>query len=253
MTTEETSQINREPYTDLALAYDYILRHVDYQGWYDYIKKVMHRYCPVKEPFVVELGCGTGRFGAKFSADNYEIVGIDRSVEMLRVAKSRAFKNFRIFCGDIANLAMKRRGDFIFSVHDTMNYFTTPEELAEAIASVKATMHRDSIFMFDITTAYNIEANFHEVTNCYEVRGRTVEWTNRFHYRKKEVISTLRFYNDDGTYTEENHFQRIYSVGRVKKILKKQGLEVLAIYGDYTFEAPKSDTVMINFITRIAQ
>jgi len=230
-------------------AYDYILKHVDYQEWYTYIKSVMNKY--TKDPkMVVELGCGTGRFGAKFSADDFTVFGIDRSLEMLRVAKSRAFRNFRILCADMAQFHLSQPADFIFSVHDTMNYFTTLSDIKSVLRCVKNIMHDESIFMFDITTEYNIENNFNRVTQKYNIRGKDVEWTNEFNPRKRLVYSTLRFFNDDGTAEVEHHTQRIYSVRQMKKILRKEGFEVLGVFGDYSFSPPADDTVMINFVTR---
>src|SRR5271157_2830478 len=110
-----------EPYTRIAPYYDTILRYVDYQEWYEYIKTIMLT-CVAKPDLIVELGCGTGRFGAKFSNDNFTIFGIDRCLEMLRVAKTRAFFNFRMFCADIRHFTLSKKADFIFAVHDTMNY-----------------------------------------------------------------------------------------------------------------------------------
>ena len=241
-----------DPYSRLATAYDKILEHVDYQEWYNYIRAIMTRY--VEEPkTVVELGCGTGRFGAKFSADGYMIYGVDRSIDMLCVAKARAFKNFRLICSDIMDFALARPVDFIFAVHDTMNYLMKKSDVRRALRCVRGVMHSGSIFMFDITTEYNIENNFNGVTNTYEIRGNTVEWGNRFDRRRRIVQSTLRFHNGDGTMEEENHFQRIYTVDEIKSLLKKEKFELLGVFSDYSFKKPAHDTVMINFVTRIKE
>lgn len=238
-----------EPYSELASAYDYILQGVDYQGWYRYIREVMLRYVP--EPkLILELGCGTGRFGAKFSADNYTVFGMDVSLDMVRVAKARAFKNFRVFCGDITCFSLAKTPDFIFAVHDTMNYFLDLKEVQGAIASVRSVMSDETIFMFDVTTEYNMQANFHGQTMIFDVRGRDVEWSNRYDPAEKHMVSTLRFYNHDGTCLEENHHQRIYTVKEIKEVLRRERMEILGIFGDYTFEAPQPETVMINFIVR---
>jgi len=238
-----------DPYSELAPAYDYILQGVDYQGWYAYIKKVMHRY--VEKPrLVIELGCGTGRFGAKFSADNYTIYGMDLSLDMVRVAKARAFKNFRAFCGDIRQFSLAQTPDFIFAVHDTMNYFLDMKDVQKAIRMVRENMGDDTVFMFDITTEYNMQRNFHGQTTGYEVRGRKVEWANRYDPGERLMVSTLRFFNNDGTCREENHYQRIFTVSEIKEALRRERMEILALTGDFTFEEPVDETVMINFIVR---
>jgi SAM-dependent methyltransferase len=239
-----------EPYSSLAMAYDRIVEHVDYQQWYQHIRSIMTRYVENPE-LVLELGCGTGRFGAKFSADGYRIFGLDRSVDMLRVARARTFKNFRVFCGDMTAFAVSGKFDFIFSVHDTMNYLLHKNDVRKAFRCARGAMHEGSIFMFDITTEYNIANNFENVTNTYDISGCTVEWGNSFDRRRRLVRSTLRFHGADGSVEEENHYQRIYSVEEISALLEKEKFELLGVFSDYSFRKPGPKTVMINFVARM--
>ncbi len=240
----------KEPYSDLATAYDTILSHVDYQSWYLYISGLMIEH--IDNPrTVLELGCGTGKFGAKFSADDFEIYGIDLSVDMLRVAKARAFKNFRLICSDLKNFRLAKKVDFIFCVHDTLNYLLEYEEIQSAFSCVREAMHEKSIFMFDITTEYNIKQFFEGKNLTYNIRGTGVEWTNSLDKKNKLVHSILRFMRDDGTTSAEHHVQRLYSIKEIKKLLDKEGFEVIDILSDYSHNPPSKETVMINFITRL--
>jgi SAM-dependent methyltransferase len=239
-----------DPYTDIAPVYDSLLRHVDYQEWYEYILSVMKKH--VEQPrLILELGCGTGRFGSKFSNDGYTIYGIDKSLDMLLIAKTRAFLNFRIFCADITRFHVARKMDFIFSVHDTMNYLLDSTDIISMLRCVKAIMHEKSIFMFDITTEHNILKNFDGKTSQFKFKNSSVEWSNTYDPRKKLVYSTLRFIRADRT-TVEEHVQRIYSLDEMTRLAVREGLEVLGINGDYTGEKPRDDSIMINFITRKA-
>ncbi|MCL1865436.1 MAG: class I SAM-dependent methyltransferase [Spirochaetes bacterium] len=238
-----------KPYTGIAEIYDYMLRHVDYEQWYQFIRSIMLLY--IQNPAtVLELGCGTGKFGAKFSSDGYQILGIDRSLSMLNMAKTRAFGNFRIICADIRNFYLKRKFDFIFSVHDTMNYQLTDDGIKDILKSAKNAMHTNSIFMFDITTEYNIEKNFNNKTTSYKNRGINVEWTNKYDRNKKYIISSFKIHHDNGKVYKEEHVQKIYSQGEIESLLNSEGFEILRICSDYTYNSPSTDTVMINFITK---
>jgi len=239
-----------EPYTGIAEAYDYILRHVDYEQWYQFIRGLMHLY--VKNPeTILELGCGTGKFGAKFSADNYKIFGIDNSLNMLRVAKTRAFRSFRIICSDIRNFYFREKFDFIFSVHDTMNYQLTEDDVRGVFRSVKKVMHEQSIFMFDITTEHNIDRFFNNKTSYYKTRGMNIEWSNSYDRAKKHIISSFTINYKNGNVFHEEHVQRIYSLDEIKKILGDEGFEILKICSDYTYYEPSDETIMINFIVKV--
>ncbi len=238
------------PYTELALSYDFMLKHVDYQSWYIYISTIMIRY--IDNPRVIlELGCGTGKFGAKFSADDFQVFGLDRSIEMLKVARVRAFKNFRIVCGDMTDFYFSRKFDYIFSVHDTLNYLLEYSQIRKLFRSVKGVMHRESVFMFDITTEYNINAHFDGKTSYYRTESAEIEWSNVYDRECSLVFSTLKFNRKDGKESVEEHVQRIYTVDELVKLLGEEGFEVMDIFGDYTFEPPHNKTVMINFITRV--
>jgi SAM-dependent methyltransferase len=239
-----------EPYTGIAEAYDYMLRHVDYEHWYQFIRSIMTLYIEKPET-VLELGCGTGKFGAKFSADNYKIFGIDNSLNMLRVAKTRAFRSFRIICADIRNFYLKSKFDFIFSVHDTMNYQLTPDDVRNVLRSAKQVMHDKSIFMFDITTEHNIDRFFDNKTSFYNTRGMNIEWSNVYDRKKKHIISSFKIRYSDGRIFSEEHVQRIYSQDEMEIILKEEGFEILEICSDYTYNAPSDETIMINFIVKM--
>jgi len=237
------------PYTELATAYDLILEHVDYKAWYDYICSVMCRN--VNNPRkILELGCGTGKFGPKFSADDFTVYGIDVSFEMLRIAKTRAFRNFHIFCSDMRNFALSEKMDFIFCVHDAMNYLLEKKDIRNVLRSVREVMHNDSVFMFDLTTEYNIKNNFENQITEYKSMGRIIEWSNTYDKKNKIVLSTLNFSRDDGTSVSEHHVQKIYSVKEITKLIISEGMDIIGVYGDHTFLPPGKKNVMINFVVR---
>jgi SAM-dependent methyltransferase len=238
-----------KPYTIFPSVYDNILKHIDYERWYSYIRSLMLRYIDKPEN-LLELGCGTGKFGAKFSRDNFEIFGLDKSIEMLKIAHIRAYKNFRIFCADMKDFCLLRKFDFIFSVHDTINYFLKNDDLSRVLKSVKKIMHKDSIFMFDITTEYNIKKYFYNNKTDYSVRGIDVEWANEYDADKKLIYSLLTFKYNSFVDTEM-HVQRIYSIDEIIDLLNRENLKVVDIFSDYSFDPVREDSVMINFVTKL--
>jgi len=238
-------------YTSIAPVYDYLLKHVDYQKWYSYISTIMLRTCPNPRK-ILEIGCGTGKFGAKFSADDFAITGMDISLDMLRIAKTRSFRNFTILCGDMKQFAFKETFDFIFCVHDTVNYLLDSSEIEAFFSSVKKSMHQETIFMFDVTTPYNIITNFDRQLNQYRSGDLFVEWSNTYDKKEQAVYSTLEVIDKKGSSRTERHMQKIYSIKEIKALCEKAGFQILHIYGDYTFKKPGRKTVMINFIVRKA-
>lgn len=237
------------PYTLFPEVYDHLFRNVDYEYWYRYIRSIMLQY--VENPVVIlELGCGTGKFGAKFSRDGYICYGMDKSIDMLKIAKIRAFKNYRIFCADMTNFSLVKKFDFLFSVHDTMNYLLDYDNIRKTFSSINRTMNDNSIFMFDITTEHNIYKNFTGEPVLYNVNNMNIKWSNEYDSKRKLIFSILEFRKKNGEIETETHIQRIYTINELTKILIEENFDVIDIYSDYSFESPHEDSVMINFITR---
>lgn len=240
--------LDNNAYTFLSRYYDYMLKHVDYEAWYKFLRNVMTSYID-KPVNVLELGCGTGKFGPKFSSDDFKITGIDKSIEMLKIAKLRAYKNFKVACYDITNFHLKKKFDFIFCVHDTLNYLLNYKQINKLINCVKNIMHNDSIFLFDVTSEYNIIENFENKTFTFYKNNTHIIWTNKYNNKNKILHSKIKFINNSKIYIE-NHYQRLYTIDEIKKIILKNNLELVKITGDYSLKPIKDDTIMINFIVK---
>ncbi|MDY6934775.1 MAG: class I SAM-dependent methyltransferase [Spirochaetota bacterium] len=238
-----------EPYTAISSVYDHLLKHVDYDSWYYYIRSIMLKH--IESPKrILELGCGTGRFGVKFSRDNFLIYGMDKSIDMLRIAKLRAFKGFHIFCGDMTNFHLSKPFDFIFSVHDTMNYLIQYKDIRMVLSSVKKIMHESSVFLFDITTEYNIKKYFDKKTLKYKIKDMGIEWSNKYDAREKLIYSYLKLNKNSGVEVTERHKQRIYTVDEMQGLIEQENFHIIDVFGDYSFSPVKRDTIMINFIIK---
>lgn len=238
-----------KPYNIMSAYYDRLLEHVEYDKWYNYIKMIMNLY--VENPDkILEVGTGTGKFGAKFSKDGYEIYGVDSSLAMCQIASKRARNNFRILCADARDLHLNEKFNFVFMIHDTLNYITEITDLKKVFENIYNIMDEKSIFFFDITTEYNVLKHFHMQRTNYKINGDEICWDNKYHKARREIHSKLIFKTkDDKVYTEK-HIQRIHSVNEIKKIISSSGLKLLDIYSDYSFETYNEKTIMINFITR---
>ena len=239
----------KDKYTDFAEHYDYVLKDIDYEEWFYYLKELMLTYNPQAES-VLEIGCGTGKFGAKFSAEGYNIIGVDYSLEMLLSAKKRAKKNFKLVCADATKFSFKKNFDFIFCVHDTLNYILDMKQVELLLENAARCMHHESIFIFDSTTEYNIVSNFEKQRSDYYHKGCYIKWDNTYDREKRIITSRLRFLNNEKD-TIEEHLQRIHSEEELISAIERSPLEVISIFGDYTFEKPCSETVMTNYICRL--
>ena len=240
------------PYSEISEVYDFLLKHVDYERWYRYIREIIFMH--MTDPgYILEIGCGTGKFGAKFSRDDFTIFGMDISPQMLNVARSRAFRNFHVFLGDVRRFCLARKFDFIFCVHDTLNYLLDVSDLKRAFSCVRDVMHEDSVFLFDLTTEYNILRFFDRQAKRYRYRGMEVHWSNDYNPASKLISSELSVKRRDGSVARETHVQRIYETEEILPVLDECGFEVYNVFSDYTHFPPGEKTVMKNFVVKLRQ
>ena len=77
------------PYIGFAKVYDEIMADVPYDRWLGYIESIWsaNGFSPVS---VLDLACGTGNMSLRLARSGYLVTGIDRSDQMLEVARQKA-------------------------------------------------------------------------------------------------------------------------------------------------------------------
>lgn len=138
-----------------ARYYDLLYRDKDYRGETDFIERLIRRHAPDASR-VLELGCGTGIHGAMLSEKGYDIVGIDRSEDMLSTAAQRIAglsptiaKRVRFIQGDVRDFQVEGRFDAVVSLFHVLSYQLTNDDLLAVFTKVKAHLAPGGVFIFD--------------------------------------------------------------------------------------------------------
>ena len=77
-------------YGEFAYIYDkMMMEDVDYIRWADYIEDIFCHY-DIMPKNIADLACGTGNMTIILSQRGYNVIGIDRSEDMLSVAQEKA-------------------------------------------------------------------------------------------------------------------------------------------------------------------
>jgi demethylmenaquinone methyltransferase/2-methoxy-6-polyprenyl-1,4-benzoquinol methylase len=105
--------------------------NVDYDMWIDYIHKLWNKY-QVSPKLIAELGCGTGNITERLAEKGYDMVGIDISEEMVKIAQSK-FPQVNVLCGDVENAVFPQKFDCIV-VYNAFPHFPNPETLISVLA-----------------------------------------------------------------------------------------------------------------------
>lgn len=138
-------------YGELAEWYDQLTGDVPYAQFADFYEAEFDR-CGGQFRLLLDLGCGTGTLTHEMAVRGYEMIALDRSVDMLMQAQSKCsdLEQSPLFiCQNAAELDLYGTVDAVYSSLDAVNYIK-PEELKRAIERLSIFIRPGGLFIFDI-------------------------------------------------------------------------------------------------------
>ena len=242
-------------YGDFSLIYDKFTNDVDYKGRTEYLYGLFKRFD--KAPtLLLDLACGTGGFSEQFDNLGIEVIGVDASESMLAVAgdKARAEnRNILYLCQTAAELELYGTVDGAVCCLDSINHIIDEDELLESFKKVSLFLEPERLFIFDVNTEYKHEKILGDNTFVYESEDAFCVWQNE--YEREERLTTVMldfFIENDGGYTRysEDFCERAYSDDTLKRLLEEAGLEIVAVLGDMSQNAPSAESERNIYVTR---
>lgn len=246
-----------EAYTSFAQVYDLFMDNVPYEEWCEYIKSLLKEY-EITDGLVLDLGCGTGKLTRLLEDAGYDMIGIDYSEEMLEIAREhqeeRTGSNILYLLQDMREFELYGTVRAVVSICDSMNYITEEEDLLQVFRLVNNYLDPKGLFIFDLNTVYKYKELLGETTISENREEGSFIWDN--YYDEEEQINeydlTLFIKEKENLYRkyEETHFQRAYSLEKVKELLEKAGMEFVTAYDAFTRDAVKEDSERIYVIAK---
>lgn len=203
---------------------------------------------------VLDIGCGTGRIAAALAADGFEVVGVDLSAAMLRIAEERraalepdVASRLTLLQGDMANLDLGRRFALIITPSRVFQFMLSTEAQRAALGSLKRHVQpggRIVLDLFDPLLDFVVpDAPFRPRGGelVHPKTGNRVAWavTGRNPEPDRQLI------NEDWTYRElapsgdvlrdetEGLTLRWSTRSEMRLLFELEGLDVVAEYGDF--------------------
>ena len=243
-------------YEKFAQVYDLFMDNIDYEEWADYITDHLKKY-GIEDGLVLELGCGTGTMTGLLADRGYDMIGVDNSGEMLAEAmekRAESGHDILYLLQDMQDFELYGTVRAVISVCDSMNYLTDEEDLEYLFALVNNYLDPGGLFIFDMNTVHKYRDVIGDTTIAEDREDGSFIWENS--YDEETGINTyelaLFIPREDGLYEkdEEVHYQRAYSLEKIKELIGKAGMELLAVYDAYTLEPPKEDSGRLTFVVR---
>ncbi|MEQ2442663.1 class I SAM-dependent methyltransferase [Pseudoflavonifractor intestinihominis] len=233
-----------ESYEFLAGCYDELTTDVRYSRWADYIEKHFARSAlPIRT--VLDLACGTGSLTAELMGRGYEMIGVDRSAEMLSVAAEKcrdlAGEPPIFLCQSMEKLDLYGTIDACVCCLDSVNYVTRPQTLKKAFQRVHLFLMPGGLFLFDINTPDKLRGLdggmfIDETDDAYCV------WRAEYSPRRRICTYGMDIFRleADGRWSrgEEVHEEYAYQPDELEEYLREAGFTRIRRHGCLKMRAP---------------
>lgn len=244
-------------YSVFARYYDELTANIDYRKRGEYFHEIIKKFKQTKENILLDLACGTGSISEVMAGLGYDVIGVDLSEEMLGMAIEKKFDsglNIQYLCQDMRHFEMYGTIDVTICALDSINHLASLDDVGKVFKNVAFFSEQEGLFIFDVNTAYkhyNILANN---TFTYETEDVYCVWENTLVPETGEVKMNLEFFEreENGMYSRSNDSfsEKAYSEEDIERLLAESGFEVLAKYGDDTFEPPTETSQRIVYVAR---
>ena len=192
-----------DAYTSFAAVYDTFMDNIPYEEWKSYLEELLKEY-GVQDGLVLDLGCGTGTMTELLAADGYDMIGVDNSEEMLEIAREKQIKSgheILYLLQDMREFELYGTVGAVFSICDSLNYITEPEELKQVFRWVNNYLDPGGIFIFDFNTEYKYREVLGDQTIAESREDCSFIWDNYYYEVERITIA------DSGRHISREHIR----------------------------------------------
>lgn len=221
-----------ERYTDydkLAWFYDRYWGREYPQRALPILDHLLLTYLP-QRAFILDLCCGVGHLTKLLTDRDFRLVGLDRSLEMLRHAQQNA-PGAAFLVADARFFKLRHQFSAVISTFESMNHILSLDELTAVFRNVYSALRDEGRFLFDVLLeeAYRMQ---------WAKSGCMVEDDNvciiRGDYDAEQRIARahITLFRKDGEWRRSDVaiHERCYELGEVWNALEEVGFEEINSY-----------------------
>ena len=241
-----------------AAVYDALYHDKDYAAECDLIEAVFTRHASRPVTRVLDLGCGTGSHAVLLAERGYQVVGVDRSADMLQRARQRC-SSARFQEGDIARVDIGETFDAVLIMFAVLGYLTANAEIHSALSSARRHLNTDGLLFADTWYGPAVLAQrpSERVKVIETPTGGQVIRAASSHLDARRDVCAVDYHVwclEDGKLTadvREQHRMRYFFEPELEALLSAAGFELLRIRGFPNLdEEPSERTWNVAFVAR---
>jgi len=187
---------------------------------------------------VLDLGCGTGRHMISLIKEGYEIVGMDISLNLLKIAKTR-LSGIQLIRADMRRLPFKT-GAFaeVVSMDTSLGYLPTEKDDLQSLREIHETLKHGGALIVDV---FNRDQLMQKYGPKCPITPKEKEYQSFTLSQKRTVdkdggkLRDLWVIHDKADWETKvfRHVARLYALKDLRDLLEKAGFVVKRVYGDY--------------------
>lgn len=234
-------------YGFFASVYDVLTENVDYEKIADRIDTLFGQEIKEKGS-LLDLGCGTGTLSFLLEEKGFDVIGIDKSEDMLAEGfekKSELCSNVMFLCQDLTELDLFGTAASAVCVLDTVNHIDKAEKIYEFFRRVSLFLEMNGLFLLDVNTPHKHRNVLADNTFIYDTGDVYCIWQNSYDKNARQTHIDLDFFIKDGDcyFKESESFSEYeYDIDGIISMLEQNGFTVLQQFDGYGNENPTEKT-----------
>jgi ubiquinone/menaquinone biosynthesis C-methylase UbiE len=195
---------------------------------------------------ILDLACGTGRHSIPLSQQGYEMVGLDVSARLLKIAKKRS-SQLQVVRGDMRFLPFKPQTfAAAVSMDTSFGYLPSLSDDEISIAEVRRVLFKQGVFVIDVFNRKELAHKYAENTQPSKLK----EYPSFFLQQKRKTNQNGNWLCDLWTIRDKvservavfEHAVRLYAKDELEGLLAKAGFSVNQVFGNYEGDSFSADS-----------
>tara|TARA_Y100000590_G_scaffold423033_1_gene528374 strand:- start:177 stop:935 length:759 start_codon:yes stop_codon:yes gene_type:complete len=221
---------------DYSNFYDLIYKDKKYNDEISSVKRIIRKYSKNSKD-LLEFGCGTGNHSNLLSKLNLNVLGIDMSPYMLKIAKKKYGKNkkLKFLKSDINKLKIKKKFDIVSALFHILSYRIKEGDIKKFFLNSNKHLKKDGVLIFDFwyKPAVLYLKPEKKVKFSSDNKNEVYRVTHPQWYKSKDIIDItyeLLIFNKKSKkarMVKEIHKMKYFDMKIIKKYLKKYGFKLL--------------------------
>ena len=220
--------------------YHQLYAHRDETEAGHFIDRLIVHLQPKPGAKMLDVACGKGRHSLQLAANGFDVTGIDLSKESIAAALSNEAENVHFYEHDMRLPFWINYFDVAFNFFTSFGYFKTQREHDNAVRTIATALKPGGIFVMDfLNVKFSTDTTVAESVKLIGSSTYNIsKWSDEHHFYKKILVE------DEALAKPLQYTEKVskFSLQDFEKMFDKQGLKIVEVFGDYSFNSYDENT-----------